>query len=669
MQHIIFNKSNSYKIAILIKESSLNYDKMMKYYVNPLTKNLNNIIKDLIGFSLKYDINHKATVKFQKSYLAELLPALKSLGIITLYVADSNYFKTLTGMRKADPYYGYVIPCVIKDYEYMNVVLATNYTALFYNPLLQKKLDLSLTTLSNYLTGNYKNLGNDIIHSEQYPKTLSDIEQTFKNLHQHKALTCDIEAFSLRFYKAGIGTIAFAWNEHNGVAFSCDYTPHKNNLINNENTYGYQQNNLIVKKLFREFLETYKGKLIWHNLNYDGKLCIYNLWMDDILDIRGLIKGMEIITNNFDDTQIISYLAVNSCTGNKLGLKEQAHEFAGNWAQDNINDIRKIPLPDLLKYNLIDCLSTWYVYNKNYPIIIKDKQEDIYKKIMKPSVKTILQTELTGMSLDMDEVKKVRIELENYQKLYQNSLNSSSIIINFNKWLQKDLLTLDFESRCAKAKHPQNIKKKDISDFQNIFFNPNSNLQIQKLLFSKMNLPIIDLTKTKQPSVSNSTLKKLINHTSNLEYLLILENLIGLSEVTIIINTFINAFETKSFQAPDGQWYLFGSFKIGGTVSGRLSSSDPNLQNIPSTGSKYAKHIKRCFKAPEGWIWYGADFDSLEDKISALTTRDPNKLKVYTGIIIYKLIINNITHYIREDSTITYNNKTYTGIEFYNLYG
>lgn len=60
------------------------------------------------------------------------------------------------------------------------------------------------------------------------------------------------------------------------------------------------------------------------------------------------------------------------------------------------------------------------------------------------------------------------------------------------------------------------------------------------------------------------------------------------------------------------------------------NSSKPNLQNIPSNAEKrYAKLIKACFISPPGWLFAGVDFDSLEDKISALTTGDPNKLKVY----------------------------------------
>ena len=49
---------------------------------------------------------------------------------------------------------------------------------------------------------------------------------------------------------------------------------------------------------------------------------------------------------------------------------------------------------------------------------------------------------------------------------------------------------------------------------------------------------------------------------------------------------------------------------------------------MPS-GKTYGKLIKQCFQAPTGWIFGGADFNALEDRISALTTKDTNKLKVY----------------------------------------
>lgn len=60
----------------------------------------------------------------------------------------------------------------------------------------------------------------------------------------------------------------------------------------------------------------------------------------------------------------------------------------------------------------------------------------------------------------------------------------------------------------------------------------------------------------------------------------------------------------------------------------RLILNKKNMQNLPAN-STFGKAIKRCFQAPPGWLFGGADFNSLEDYVSALTTKDPNKLKVY----------------------------------------
>jgi DNA polymerase-1 len=109
----------------------------------------------------------------------------------------------------------------------------------------------------------------------------------------------------------------------------------------------------------------------------------------------------------------------------------------------------------------------------------------------------------------------------------------------------------------------------------------------------------------------------------------VLKALIELTKVGKILDSFIPAFKNKTIDKKDGRTYLHGSFNLGGTVSGRLSSSKPNIQQIPSTGSIYAKPIKKCFQASEGWILVGADSTSLEDRISALTTKDKNKLAVY----------------------------------------
>ena len=86
------------------------------------------------------------------------------------------------------------------------------------------------------------------------------------------------------------------------------------------------------------------------------------------------------------------------------------------------------------------------------------------------------------------------------------------------------------------------------------------------------------------------------------------------------------------------------------------------------SNSTYGKLIKSCVQAPSGWLYVGLDFNALEDHISALTTKDENKLKVYLGHLVYELTINGVIHHIRDDAIINYDGKTYTGTEFYEAY-
>ncbi len=625
MRHIIFEESNNntYSTAVLIKNTSFNKFELQRNYIDNLNqKGLTS--NNIIAFTLDYNTSGKAPVKFIKEYLANLLPALDSLKTTTLYVADSAYFKVLVGKTKTEPHAGYILPCSIKGFEHMNVVLGVNYQALIYNPTLQSKLDLSLNTLANHITGTHKVLGNDIIHSAHYPRDLQQIADALESLHQYPSLTCDIETFSLRFNEAGIGSIAFAWDQHNGISFLCDYRPFSSTFPAGDSPFsdykGKQFNNLKVKKLLKKFFETYKGELTFHKATFDVKILIYELWMESYLDTKGLLTGLDIMCERMHDTKIIAYLATNTTAGNVLGLKALAHEFAGNWAVEDIKDIRLIEPEKLLQYNLVDCLSTHYVRNKYEPIMEADNQGELYRGLMLDSLKLLIQVELTGMPMSRSRIQEVKQELEAIEMKHLTAIQNSPIITTLNLLIQ----TSTMETANAKLK----VKQHPLSKFEDIKFNPNSGPQKQRLLYEQMGLPVIDYTDTKQPATGGDTIEKLIHHTDIPEYKKLLTSLIEYGKVNKILTTFIPTFEKAISKSDDNTVWLHGSFNLGGTVSGRLSSSEPNLQQIPSN-SKYAKLIKSCFIAHQGHQFCGADFNSLEDYISALTTKDPNKLNVY----------------------------------------
>ncbi len=588
MRHILFKENDSYPIAILIKSTALRDKDLTTEYVDHLV-NHGIPLEHIIAFSLDYDSGSKVSAATKKKYLSNLLPALQSLGTHTLLVADANYFKTLTGETKAEPHFGYVLPCAIKTFEHINVILAPNYQSFFYNPALTEKRDMAINTLVSHYQGTYTEIGSSIIHSATYPTSVKEIASWLENLKQYPMLAADIEAYSLQFWKTGIATIAFAWDEHNGIAFRVTDA---------------------IKPLLAKFFEQYHGYIIWHNANYDMKIIVNDLWMDNLLDEVGKQRGIEIMCRNFHDTKLITYLATNSTAGNNLGLKAQAHEFAGNYAQDDINDITLIPEPELLEYNLVDALATFYVYKKHYPTMIQDQQENIYNTIFKPSVKVILQMELTGMPLNMEKVYEARSELQDIVIDSLDEIRAFPLIEDMLDQLTRIKWEKDYQTRKSKAKNPDKIKPKPLNsymiDFREVF-NPNSNFQIQYLMYTMLGLPVIDLTDGKEPAVGGKTLKKLKNHTTDPKVHELIDALRTYYDASKVLDTFIKAFIENSVQKEDGWCYLHGNFNLGGTVSGRLSSSKPNLQNIPS-GSTFAKLVKQCFSAPPGYLFVGADF-------------------------------------------------------------
>ena len=614
MKYDLIGKGRPPRIAILVPR--IQRDEIEKHYMPHLEEDLN---EQVMVCDLYLNPQKKKTPNTEiKEYLEDLLPHLQDEGIKLLVVTQPDYFKVLSKQSKTDATIGDIFPSV-GGFE---VTYCPYHARVFYDPdKVVPRIKHSFKAISNWLKGHTKKIGSTIIHTAAYPQTNEDkIQWLQKLLDMDCDLTCDIEGFDLKHYDAGIGTITFCWNEHNGVAFEVD------DIKTRRENHG-------LRVALRHFFSVFTKRMIYHNICYDAYVLIYQLFMDDILDQRGLLKGLEVMLKNWECTQIITYLATNSCAGNELGLKTQAQEFAGNYAVEEISDITQIPLPKLLEYNLIDGLSTWYVYKKHMPTVVADNQLDIYRGLFQDAVVDIIQMQLTGLPINMSKVKALDKQLKDESNRLQAKMKRSSVVSAFVYALENEALQKKNEKLKTKVVTREDLgKTKDLQ----VGFNPASGPQLVRLLYSNeyLNLPVLDKTDTGLPATGADTLEKLLVRITNDDTREFIETLIEYKASAVILNTFLPAF-LKAKAGPDGWHYLFGNFRLGGTLSGRLSSNNPNLQNIPSSAggpikSRLAKLIKECFEAPPGWIFVGLDFDSLEDKISALTTRDPEKLKVYT---------------------------------------
>jgi DNA polymerase-1 len=609
MKQITFDVDTSgITTAILIKSDNMIKQQLEYFYIKPLEK-LGVDPKTIIAFELAYT-NGKVSAKDGKAYTVDLLKMLNFMGIQHIIVADSNYFKFLTGIQKTTTARGYVHKCSIHPYKDMNVVLSMNYGVIYHNDSAIVDLERSLVTYTGLVLSNQgSNFNHKVIQNSYYPSSFLDVYMHLQRLHLHPMLTCDIETFSLRFEKAGIGTIAFAWDLHNGVAFEVDCL-------------RSMQENHIIRGMLKEFFDTYQGMLIFHNALFDVKVLIYQLYMEHDADWKGLEKGLEIFSG-VHDSMVVAFLATNSTADTPIGLKELAYDYVGNYAED-VKDIRLVDRADLLEYNLTDCLATWYVYNKYYPVMVNDNQMDFYYSMALPTLRVSLKMMLVGLPMNMNQVAKTR------DKLTILNLKYSAQIAN-NIYV-KQARHLNNVGKWNKANSKLKKKIRPLSDF-NAPFNPNSDDQLSLLLYDVLKLPVIDTTKSGAPSTSAKVIKRLKDHELAQPHLVLLDSIIGVSETGTIINTFINAFESYAFtrEAPtefNGTVWLNGNLKSTGTVSGRYSSGEPNLQNLPSN-SAWGKPVKECFVAPEGYLFVYADFAALEAKINAVLTKDPNKIKVF----------------------------------------
>lgn len=664
---VVGKEKDRYDYIILVNQIS--ETDIFSEYIKPF--HLEN--ESFLVLSLYQDPSKKKTpVKLIKQYIdEELAVVFREQNPKAILCTDADYFKVFAKKTRVDPHLGYVLPCVHPEFS-TSVIYVPSYKGIFYNPnVVRNKIAQGINTFKHFISGSYTEPGSSIIHFEEYPDTPEKIKDWLIRLqNEQTVLTCDIETFSLKHYDAGLASITFCWNKHEGIAFSID----------NHQT---KEKNQEVREILKEFFKTYTGKLIFHNIAFDVTVLIYQLWMKDLIDTEGLLTGLKVMMRSWDDTKLICYLATNSCARTELGLKAQSQEYSGNYAQDEIGDVTKIPLDQLLRYNLIDGLSTWYVYEKYHQKMIDDRQLTIYTTLFKPATIDIIQMQLTGMPLDMDQVEKTKADL------IQDRTNALNVIQN-NKTIQAFTYKLN-EEWVIKRNNELKTKRVSMNDAHEVF-NPNSTPQMQRLLYEELGLPILAYTESKAPAVDSSTIKDLINHTENQEVKDLLQAFVDYSAVEKILTAFIPAFE-QAQPAKDGRYYLFGSLNLGGTVSGRLSSNSPNMQNLPATGSKYAKPIKKCFKAPEGWLFVGLDFSALEDHISALLTKDPNKLAVYLhgydghslraysywqekmpdiemakdSEECYTAKVGGTDIWFHENEQIEYLGKTYTGKQLYEL--
>ncbi len=188
-------------------------------------------------------------------------------------------------------------------------------------------------------------------------------------------------------------------------------------------------------------------------------------------------------------------------------------------------------------------------------------------------------------------------------------------------------------------------------------FNLNSPKQLQVILFDELNLPVFRKTKTGR-STDEETLHELSAAHPVIPFLLEYRQLFKL------VSTYIDAL--PKYVKEDNR--IHSTFNVEGAATGRLSSKDPNLQNIPVKG-EIGGEMRKAFLASKSRVFLAADYSQIELRIMAHLADDPGLKKAFKeGLDIHALTASKIFKIPVQDVTKQQRNVGKT-MNFATLYG
>ena len=380
-----------------------------------------------------------------------------------------------------------------------------------------------------------------------------------------KACALDTETDSLKTTEASL--VGFSLSNKNGTGFYVPVASSGGSLFESEGV-CVQDAAQQISRLFKSPDMT----LVLHNAKFDY----------EVLRSAGLKE--EDCNAKIFDTMIAAWLLDPDKSGRSpysletLGQTKLALigiEFSELVSKGQT--FRDIPLEKAVPYAAEDADFTWQLYKIFYDELEQKKLLELFETIEMPLIKILGQMELTGIHLD------------------------SAALDSYNKDLQKEILTAEKEIY-AEVGHEFNIA---------------SPKQLQEVLFTERGLPHGKKTKTGY-STDTSVLEELA------ELDPVPKKILKFRELSKLQSTYVESLPKLS----DKNGRVHTSFMQTGTATGRLSSRDPNLQNIP-VRSDSGRKIRAAFTAVPQTVLISADYSQIELVVLAHLSGDKNMREAF----------------------------------------
>jgi len=327
----------------------------------------------------------------------------------------------------------------------------------------------------------------------------------------------------------------------------------------------------VLQKL-KPWLEDKEAKKIGHNLKYDSHIFANH--------------GIELNGTDFD-SMLESYVLNSTATRHNLNAVAKRYlnldttsyeDVAGKGAKQI--GFNQVNLEDAIHYAAEDADVSFQLHQTLHPKLMEiNSLAKLYTDIEAPLLKVLQTIERNGVLIDESMLQK-----------------------------QSDQFAITLKELESKAHSLAGAE-----------FNLNSPKQLQEILYDKLSLPILKKTPKGQPSTAESVLQRLAEDFPIVQTILNYRTTAKLKttytdKLPLMINQDTGRVHTSYHQAV--------------TATGRLSSSDPNLQNIPIRTAE-GRRIRQAFIAPKGFQILAADYSQIELRIMAHNSQDPGLLDAF----------------------------------------
>jgi len=424
----------------------------------------------------------------------------------------------------------------------------------------------------------WRNPQNAVLEEYDHLKWYSDYLGERLGDKEELYIASDIETSDLHPYRGRILSIGF-------------YLPDEKEDVGYIAPQRLWLNDRRAFELLRRMLAYDRFRFIWQFGRFDEKF----------LRVAGLVAPETKILS--EDTGLMSY-ALSEATKDH-DLDEQAKNILGapnhkqeikQWVPKKSDSYEKIPEPNLFDYQAKDLKKTYLLWEHNRPLVAADKHlEKLYTRTLIPSSNLLTDIELRGIHVDWNYVRinrsgatddDVKAGLVKSRSTLDDVLSGRAPVKDSEIGLENELIYL--EESLAKT-----IGYK---------VNPNSPGEVAELLYGRLKLKIKDKT---PDDTRKETLDKLPAHPA-------VRLIRQFRSTTKMLSTYVGAIEKLAINDR-----IYTSFKQHVTPTGRLSSTDPNIQNIPRD-----PRYRRMYCARPGYILIEGDYNTAELRMLAALSGD-----------------------------------------------